>query len=99
MILRKQQYTRFRLREFPQRLPEQQQGQRQISARKIGKFQEFQDGRFQRPQGPEKREKKEKINKKLYIKFVLFKKKQNYPTSIKCGPNTHGVENCAHHSH
>ena len=67
MILRKQQYTRFRLREFPQRLPEQQQGQRQISARKIGKFQEFQDGRFQRPQGPEKREKKEKINKKLIV--------------------------------
>ena len=59
MIPRKQQYTRFRLREFPQRLPEQQQGQRQISARKIGKFQEFQDGRFQRPQGPKRKKKGE----------------------------------------
>ena len=61
MTPQKQQYTRFHLREFPQRLPEQQQGQQQISARKIEKFQEFQDGQLQRPRGPKR--KKEKINK------------------------------------
>ena len=80
MIPRKQQYTRFRLHEFPQRLPEQQQGQRQISARKIGKFQEFQDGRFQRPQGPKRKKKKEKINKKLSVNICkisfMFQKKK-----------------------
>ena len=89
MIPRKQQYTRFRLREFPQRLPEQQQGQRQISARKIGKFQEFQDGRFQRPQGPEKREKKEKINKKLIVniyKICFIFKKTKLPHIHKVRP-------------